>query len=98
MSVTDHKAKIRALLFPVQQLRSKRLYADFCVMRDEEKTRRLFTDSVGHLQLDVQIDMKWSKQSKAEVLHLLRLSKVTFLHPLTSTTTLAVRIHISNTF
>lgn len=96
MSVTDHKAKIRALLFPVQQLRSKRLYADFYVMRDEEKSRRLFTDSVGHLQLDVQIDIKWSKQSKAEVLHLL--SKVTFLHPLTSTTTLAVRIHISNTF
>lgn len=75
---------------------SKRLYADICVMRDEEKTRRLFTDSADHLQLDMQIDMKWSKQSKAELLHLLRLSRRTFLHPLTSTSTLAASIHTSN--
>lgn len=44
-------------------------------MRDEEKTGRFFTDSVDHLQLGMQIEMKWSKQSKAELWHLLTLSE-----------------------
>lgn len=54
---------------------SERLYADFCVIRDENYKALYYTDSVDHLQLDMQIDMKWSKQSKAELLHLLRLSE-----------------------
>jgi len=33
-------------------------------MRDEEKTRRLFTDSVDHLQLDMQID--WNGLNRAK--------------------------------
>lgn len=75
---------------------SKRLYADFCVIRDENYKALYYTDSVDHLQLTCRLI--WNGLNRAKQSSCICWDWVIFLHPWTSTTTLAASSHISNTF
>jgi len=89
--------RFRTLLFALEQLKNLqealRRFLFNEGWRENQKTFHRFSWPLTVRHADW---LKWSKQSKAELLHLLSLSRGTFLRPLTSADTLAASIHTSN--